>query len=146
MEISERIICLAHPLRLAAGPLPRHPFDSTELTDDTSLRVITPVRIYNLRGRTEVQPGKAPPRKRDPVLVNALRRAHAMVDLDSRRLPVCRTSPETQYGRRLIRLAFLAPDLQDAILTGTQPADLTLEQLIATPIPVDWEAQRSLFV
>ena len=43
------------------------------------------------------------------------------------------------------RLAFLAPDLQAAILEGRQPAHLTLEQLIERPIPIDWEEQRAIF-
>ena len=68
-----------------------------------------------------------------------------MVELDTRHLPVCHKSPETQYGRRLIALAFLAPDLQQAILEGTQPADLTLEHLLAKPLPANWSAQRQLF-
>lgn len=70
---------------------------------------------------------------------------HAMADLDARYLPVCHRSPETQYGRRLIGLAFLAPDLQQAILDGSQPADLTLEHLLAKPLPAEWAAQRQLF-
>jgi hypothetical protein len=68
-----------------------------------------------------------------------------MVELDARHLPVCRTSPATQYGRRLLALAFLAPELQLAILEGTQPADLTLEHLLAKPMPASWDAQRKLF-
>ena len=82
---------------------------------------------------------------RDSVLIGALRRAHALVDVDARQLPICDRSPDTQYGRRLISLAFLAPDLQRAILEGTQPADLTLDHLMAQAMPADWAQQRLLF-
>lgn len=116
-----------------------------ERTDATLLRLIAPLRIRNRRGRTEVRSGPVRTTNRDPVLINALQRAHAMVGLDARNLPVCNRTPATQYGRRLISLAFLAPDLQRAILDGTQPADLSLEHLLAKPIPADWGQQRQLF-
>ena len=69
-----------------------------------------------------------------------------MLELDQRKLPVCQKSPETQYGRRLLSLAFLAPDLQRSILEGTQPSDLTLDHLMAQPMPLDWDAQRGLLM
>ncbi|KPL68508.1 hypothetical protein SZ64_10575 [Erythrobacter sp. SG61-1L] len=116
-----------------------------DLTDPSSVRLIAAIRIRNRRGRTEIRSSTIRTTRRDPVLIGALQRAHSMIDLDTRHLPVCRNSPGTQYGRRLIRLAFLAPDLQQAILEGTQPADLTLDHLIATPVPIDWAAQRLLF-
>jgi len=41
-------------------------------------------------------------------------------------------------------LAFLAPDIVEAILTGTQPVDLTAESLIKnTDLPLDWREQRA---
>lgn len=46
------------------------------------------------------------------------------------------------YIRKLISLAFLAPDIQRAILEGRQPAGLTLGDLIARAIPLDWRKQR----
>ena len=116
-----------------------------DATDAKSLRLIASIRIRNRRGRTEIQPAKVRSSSRDPVLIGALQRAHAMVDLDARHLPVCHSSPATQYGRRLLALAFLAPDLQQAILEGSQPSDLALEHLLAKPLPADWDAQRKLF-
>ena len=35
--------------------------------------------------------------------------------------------------------------LKRAILDGTQPADLTLDHLMAKPLPAEWGAQRQLF-
>jgi hypothetical protein len=116
-----------------------------DAADANSLRLVASIRIRNRRGRTEVEAATVRNRAKDPVLIGALQRAHAMVELDARHLPVCRISPATQYGRRLLALAFLAPDLQQSILEGTQPADLTLEHLLAKPLPAAWDAQRKLF-
>jgi hypothetical protein len=42
-------------------------------------------------------------------------------------------------------LAFLAPDIIEAILQGRQPADLTLARLTnRLDLPLDWVAQREL--
>jgi len=42
-------------------------------------------------------------------------------------------------------LAFLAPDIVEAILDGTQPVDLTAETLSRLPdLPVSWADQRAL--
>ena len=41
-------------------------------------------------------------------------------------------------------LAFLAPDIVAAILTGTQPVDLTTERLTKrTDLPLGWIEQKS---
>ncbi len=51
-------------------------------------------------------------------------------------------SPADSYIRRLTPLAFLAPDIQRAILEGRQPPGLTLQQLISKPLPLAWIDQR----
>jgi len=46
---------------------------------------------------------------------------------------------------RVIRLAFLAPDIVQAILDGNAPPDLTAERLLKrTDLPLDWVDQRQL--
>jgi hypothetical protein len=50
----------------------------------------------------------------------------------------------TSYFRRLVRYAFLAPDITEAILAGTQSVRITVESL-RKPIPLDWSEQRRLF-
>jgi len=42
-------------------------------------------------------------------------------------------------------LAWLAPDLVEQILTGRQPAAVSLGALTRSPLPMDWDAQRRLF-
>jgi hypothetical protein len=79
----------------------------------------------------------------DPTLIAGLRKAHAMVSRD-RGLPVVATAPESRYKRELLRLAFLAPDIQRDILAGHQPPTLTLEKLRHTDIPLCWTQQRKM--
>ena len=51
----------------------------------------------------------------------------------------------TQFAR-LLRLNYLAPDIQTAIIDGTQPAGLTRWQILHGPMPLDWDQQRQLLV
>ena len=47
------------------------------------------------------------------------------------------------YFSRLLRLAYLAPDIATAILDGHQPAALTTTTLIArADLPMGWREQR----
>ena len=55
-----------------------------------------------------------------------------------------REGVHTRYMMRIQRLSFLAPDIIEAILNGTQPAAMTLERF-RCPIPFDWSKQRRLF-
>jgi len=48
-----------------------------------------------------------------------------------------------RYVRRILRCAFLAPDIVEAILEGRQPPAMTLERMRRKP-PMDWEEQRKL--
>jgi site-specific DNA recombinase len=45
----------------------------------------------------------------------------------------------------MLPLAFLAPDIVEAIAAGRQPPDLTAYRLIrAVELPIAWAAQRQL--
>jgi hypothetical protein len=48
------------------------------------------------------------------------------------------------YVSRILRLAFLAPDIVEAILDGRQPPGCAVEPLRQL-IPLDWHEQRILF-
>jgi site-specific DNA recombinase len=51
----------------------------------------------------------------------------------------------SSYVTRLLRLAFLAPDIVTAILNGRQSPQLTANRLMDdTRLPLDWTAQRGL--
>ena len=49
---------------------------------------------------------------------------------------------ERSHARRILRLAFLAPDIQQAILAGRQPVTMTLTALTETEFPLLWAEQR----
>ena len=49
-----------------------------------------------------------------------------------------------RYIRRLVGLAFLSPELVEAILQGRQPIELTATRLTELDLPLDWTEQRRL--
>ena len=52
---------------------------------------------------------------------------------------------DRSYVSRLLPLAFLSPNIVEAIVRGNQPASLTAKQLIrAINLPMEWQAQRQL--
>lgn len=49
------------------------------------------------------------------------------------------------YASKLIRVAFLAPDLKRAIIEGSQPTGSNLQTVLTGPVPLDWADQRLLY-
>jgi hypothetical protein len=49
-----------------------------------------------------------------------------------------------RYIAHLLKLAWLAPDVMQAINAGTFPAHITLEQL-KKGLPLEWNARREAF-
>jgi hypothetical protein len=58
-------------------------------------------------------------------------------------MPVVQSSPQSLYDRRILRLAFLAPELHRDILAGRQPPLLSLEKLKSIDIPLAWNEQKA---
>jgi len=50
-----------------------------------------------------------------------------------------------RHTGRLLPLAYLAPDLVNAIIEGVAPRAMTLQALTATPLPRAWEDQKRRF-
>tara|TARA_R110000868_G_scaffold56546_2_gene174917 strand:- start:468 stop:965 length:498 start_codon:yes stop_codon:yes gene_type:complete len=85
----------------------------------------------------------------DPSLVKAIARAHVWFeDLktgQSYKEIASRCGIDERLVARTIRLAFLAPDITKAILTGNEPSGLTSQKLIRiSKLPADWNAQREV--
>ncbi len=114
--------------------------------DPAQLRLKLPLRLSTHRGRTEVVAAAPRARQADPILVAALRSAHQMLRHDTHGRPTLSAAPDTSHRRRLVRLAFLAPDLQRAILAGEQPERLTLARFLESDLPLSWAAQRRMFM
>jgi site-specific DNA recombinase len=128
-------------LRLLQGETATSPPDQP-----VSLIVAVPMRMVLRGGRTVISPsGDRGTARQDPALIKALRAAHSLLRLDQSGLPILTATPTSSYLRKVVRLAFLAPDLQQAILTGTQSPDLTLARLLREPIPGTWPEQRAAF-
>lgn len=87
----------------------------------------------------------------DRVLIAALKRAHRELDRHGISVQNCRidllsaSGFRDPYRRRIVGLAFLAPDIQAAILAGRQPPGLTLKRLTRREIPLNWAEQQVLF-
>ncbi len=111
---------------------------------DQSCVVTVPISLPLRGGRRTITSGQLDAADHDTTLITALRKAHAMVERDQRGQPVIAASPKSPYERRLLRLAFLAPDIQQAILAGKQPRGLNLEQMIHQDLPIAWAQQRKL--
>ena len=48
---------------------------------------------------------------------------------------------EEAYVGKILRCAYLAPEIVEAVLEGRQPASLTLQQL-QKPLSMNWSEQR----
>ncbi|HEY6375651.1 MAG TPA: recombinase family protein [Edaphobacter sp.] len=83
-----------------------------------------------------------------PSLVRAVARAHDWMDrilsgeIPNQRALAKETGFDERYISRIIPLAFLAPDITEAILEGRQVPGLSLEKC-AGDIPLKWSLQRT---
>jgi DNA invertase Pin-like site-specific DNA recombinase len=112
-----------------------------------------PLRIKR-RGvemRLVIEGRSASPTTPDPVLLKEIRRAHrcfeALVSGQVGSVAELATLEELsdRYVSSLLPLAFLAPDIVEAIAAGRQPSDLTAHRLIrAVDLPIAWSAQKQL--
>jgi len=91
------------------------------------------------------------PRHPDRALIGIVARAHAwagrLVCGEARSIAEIAAAEGVtdRYVRRLLDLAFLAPDIVAAILEGSQPADLSAERLTRLPnLPAGWAEQQRL--
>ena len=116
----------------------------------TVLTISARLKRTGIEMRLVVEDGSAPANI-DPVLVRLLVRAHAMRARQLKEPSLTLTEIATEegisssYATRLLRLAFLAPEIVTAILNGKHPPQLTANRLMDdTRLPLDWTAQREL--
>lgn len=145
----EAIQLLAEPRgRVVSGP-----WTDISITkmQDGRIALRAPFRLRSWKGRASVSDrvtarrGNGHP---DASLVRGLVRAHQLVrkaragaHLSIEDLSRAEGT-SASYVRRLSRLAFLAPDIQEAILDGYQPSALNLERLMRLDLPINWDRQR----
>jgi hypothetical protein len=117
-----------------------------------TVTVHVPFSIVKRGGRKEMQlpDGATLSRRTDSALVKALARALRWKRmLESGEFATIaelaqREGIAPSYMTRVMRLALLAPDIVDAILEGTQGAEVTLAQVLE-PFPLTWQQQISHF-
>ena len=120
--------------------------------DGRTITVHIPITLRHQGGRKQVvTPAGAAPwvpiaTRVDNTMVKALARAHRWRDMletgvhaTVRDLAKAEAIDEVYLGR-VLRLTMLAPNIVEAILGGTQPAPLELQDLLK-PFPVDWDRQ-----
>jgi hypothetical protein len=148
IEVHARAMHLLLPARLPEA-VHRRLLEDEELAPDRQdpalLRLVVPLRMQLHGGRTTIVGAADAPARPDPVLIRALRTAHAMLGRDAGGEPVLEAIPASPYHRRLLRLAFLAPDLQRTILAGRQPPGFTLKRLLEQRLPLLWSEQVRVF-
>ena len=171
-DLVERVDLRAHALRIslradhftAGFPSPKAALealrdrlpegDAIGLDSPRTLSLVIAMRPVFRGGRTWlVNPasGRVAKPAADKQLVAALKRAHQWLGehraVPTAKLDVLRTAtaPDSSYSRKAIQLALLAPDLQQAILEGRQPAGLSLQQILDRGVPIAWSDQRARF-
>jgi len=90
------------------------------------------------------------PRRIDHELIRALARARSWMGMLQRGEFADTAEIAQRHGlsephvRRLLRFAYLAPDIVEAIVEGRQPRTLTVK-LLLQGIPLDWSDQHAAF-
>ena len=121
---------------------------------DSTIELATAIIVRRRGGQTRlVLPGLTPQKhggRFDPALIKAIARGRAWFEeLTTGRVRslhelAAREGITRRYIRRLVNLAFLSPQLVEAIMRGRQPAELTVTRLTELDLPMDWAEQHSL--
>lgn len=89
--------------------------------------------------------------RKDPNLIKIIARSHAWWNellygkVKTSAEIVAREKLDKGYVSRVLDLAFLTPDIVEAIVAGYQPADLTAQHLLrGIKLPLDWAEQRRM--
>lgn len=122
--------------RLALGEFILH-------TGRTSVRVKVVLALPLRGGKRHILAGDRTGAQPDSTLIAALRKA-PRVTQSERGISVVQAAPPSAYDRMILRLAFLAPDLQRDSLAGRQPPELNLERLRNIDIPLAWSEERKV--
>jgi len=147
----KRVALRSDSLRLVLSLAPLITLDPTKV-DAESLIVTRDFPLQIRRRGVEIRlviEGAADAASVDPILLKEVACAHrcfeafatgkiaSMSELSSRE------GVDQRYVRRLLPLAFLAPEIVNAIASGTHPAELTANKLVRkTDLPIEWQAQK----
>jgi len=151
-DLVHRIELRANNLRivLSLGPL----FGRCLPTPDAAKLIIArdiPLQIKRrgVETRLIIEDAPTPISTVDPVLLKEVARAHRCFDalLTGKVSAISELSRlegiDERYVRRILPLAFLAPEVVDAVARGAHPIELTAKRLIRkTELPLEWDSQK----
>ncbi len=116
--------------------------------EDAALAITAPLQLRRRGIEGKIIAGEPVPSP-DPTLLRALSEAHTWVAALRRGTALHAIAAQAGHADAYIRtraqLAFLSPELQQAILAGRQPVDLTLARILRRPVPLGWDAQARLY-
>lgn len=148
VEVYADNLQLLMPVRLLAGAsqwLADYESAQPDPASPTQMRLTVPIRARMRGGLAAVVGSTISQTRHDRPMIKALRHAHSMVGTATKNVPMMDVAPATPYLRRIVKLAYLAPDLQRMIFDGRQPSWLTLERLTRGDFPINWTRQRAIF-
>lgn len=98
------------------------------------------VRMVQHNGKQAAQRGT------NPAMIKLLAKSKALwAKLRSGETDIATLAREEKindsYATRMVRLAFLSPEIVAAIMSGDQPASVNAASLLSSPIPTDWSEQ-----
>jgi site-specific DNA recombinase len=142
------VACLGHDLSDQAELA-----SASDAPDNISIITLSTPWQMKRRGQEAriVMPSSSGARQKpDPALVDLVARAHLYLETLITTPSPSIAAVADQYGvhpaevSRILPLAFLAPSITEAILTGRQPAELTGRRLSRIDLPIAWAEQRAL--
>jgi hypothetical protein len=154
MEIGKEMVTLSIVNGRLDPALLRTRFDQTDLVEEASdgLLIKIPIRLRAWGGEKIIEgPNGGSPTTQvhvDESLTIAIVRAFSwreqLADGSARSLEeiAARERCTEAYVRQIIELAFLAPDIIERILAGTQPRHVTVDRLVRMTLPLSWRDQR----
>jgi DNA invertase Pin-like site-specific DNA recombinase len=157
IDVGQHRVVITFAAEVEDGPAPPRMIAALTTGDQLSVQdqrfVLTVQAGLRRRGGSKVVmgPGGAPAVDRpriDPALIKALARAETWKEklqsggASTMDALIKADGVDRAYAQRIIRLAFLAPDLKRSILEGRAPAGLTLQRLMQGGVPLLWSDQR----
>jgi site-specific DNA recombinase len=150
VELRETSVCLT----LCLMPLLSTKADNSYPAPAPSLSHELPIRLRR-RGvemRLVIDSSGSSPSRMDPVLLKTVARAFRWFEALATRQAksvaelAAREGVNERYIRSLMHLAFLAPEVVEAIAQGNQPAELTTKALLTRiDLPLNWLGQMQAF-
>ena len=135
-------------LQLAAGPIAAALGVPADTLSPDLLAFSQPLVLRRRGVETRIIAGAIVPTP-DPVLLRTLAEAHVWARSLRAGQSLTKIAAASGHSEPCITsripLAFLAPNVQAAILNGCQPPDISLARFLRDGIPIDWAEQARLF-